>query len=185
MFFFTDFESLISQDSYSLPPYQTSATSELHVNTLSPKQRRASLPLQRSESTSSSESPKLRLSHAGPSACSSAASSPGGAPPEQPGPSGQSIGSKGPTPPSPSQLCAVCGDTAACQHYGVRTCEGCKGIYFLINCADFKPIKINLLQVFSSELCKKDLSTFVWLIKIAPLTSEDATDVSFAGSRNA
>ncbi len=26
-----------------------------------------------------------------------------------------------------SQLCAVCGDTAACQHYGVRTCEGCKG----------------------------------------------------------
>lgn len=30
-------------------------------------------------------------------------------------------------PVSPSQLCAVCGDTAACQHYGVRTCEGCKG----------------------------------------------------------
>lgn len=30
-------------------------------------------------------------------------------------------------PSSPSQLCAVCGDTAACQHYGVRTCEGCKG----------------------------------------------------------
>lgn len=30
------------------------------------------------------------------------------------------------TTPS-SQLCAVCGDTAACQHYGVRTCEGCKG----------------------------------------------------------
>lgn len=27
-----------------------------------------------------------------------------------------------------TQLCAVCGDTAACQHYGVRTCEGCKGI---------------------------------------------------------
>jgi hypothetical protein len=26
--------------------------------------------------------------------------------------------------PSPSQLCAVCGDNAACQHYGVRTCEG-------------------------------------------------------------
>ena len=26
--------------------------------------------------------------------------------------------------PSSSQLCAVCGDNAACQHYGVRTCEG-------------------------------------------------------------
>ncbi|UYV68377.1 NR4A2 [Cordylochernes scorpioides] len=34
--------------------------------------------------------------------------------------------------PSPSQLCAVCGDNAACQHYGVRTCEGCKG-FFKVN----------------------------------------------------
>ena len=30
---------------------------------------------------------------------------------------------------SASLLCAVCGDNAACQHYGVRTCEGCKGFF--------------------------------------------------------
>lgn len=111
------FEAHLSQqESYSLPVY---SSSELHVTTTLSKSRRASLPLQRSESTSSSESPKLRI---GPttSTCSSASSSPGGIPESS---------SKGPTPPSPSQLCAVCGDTAACQHYGVRTCEGCKGFF--------------------------------------------------------
>ncbi|XP_028142330.1 probable nuclear hormone receptor HR38 isoform X1 [Diabrotica virgifera virgifera] len=112
------FDAHISQESYSLPVYPSS---ELHITTsLSSKSRRASLPLQRSESTSSSESPKLRIGPA-PSTCSSASSSPGGIP--------EQISVKGPTPPSPSQLCAVCGDTAACQHYGVRTCEGCKGFF--------------------------------------------------------
>lgn len=36
------------------------------------------------------------------------------------------------TRPSSEGLCAVCGDNAACQHYGVRTCEGCKG-FFKVN----------------------------------------------------
>ncbi|KAM4582949.1 putative nuclear hormone receptor HR38 [Fundulus diaphanus] len=36
---------------------------------------------------------------------------------------------KTPNPGSSEGRCAVCGDNASCQHYGVRTCEGCKGFF--------------------------------------------------------
>ncbi|XP_076374229.1 uncharacterized protein LOC143258694 isoform X2 [Tachypleus tridentatus] len=95
---------LQSSQSSAEIPFLTEGTSP--STSAAPKVlRRASVPITSSMAVQTSQSPCLRA-HSSP-----------------PTPT-----TRDPTP-STSQLCAVCGDNAACQHYGVRTCEGCKGFF--------------------------------------------------------
>jgi len=107
---------------FAPPPYPSSSAglSPYHGEVGSPaggkSARRGSLPLPLNRQDGLD---MMRMRIGGSSPATPATASPtsaGSSPPEH-------------KPKSPSLLCAVCGDTAACQHYGVRTCEGCKGFF--------------------------------------------------------
>lgn len=50
-------------------------------------------------------------------------------------------------------LCAVCGDKAKCQHYGVRTCEGCKG-FFKVLYKNHLPMRFLQCTIFKKHFLR-------------------------------
>ncbi|XP_037958931.1 probable nuclear hormone receptor HR38 [Teleopsis dalmanni] len=131
-----------AMDRYSLPTFPTISELQNVTGTTISSLRRSSLPIQRSNSPAnhSPKLPKLVLSTTGlqqrhrqsghhhhPLQLSSAPSSASSSPSCHQQANINLL--NGRVIQNASQLCAVCGDTAACQHYGVRTCEGCKGFF--------------------------------------------------------
>ena len=63
--------------------------------------------------------------------------------------------------PSPKAICAICGDKASGKHYGVHSCEGCKGFFkrtvrkdLTYTCRDSKDCVIDKRQRNRCQYCR-------------------------------
>lgn len=63
--------------------------------------------------------------------------------------------------PSPKAICAICGDKASGKHYGVHSCEGCKGFFkrtvrkdLTYTCRDLKECTIDKRQRNRCQYCR-------------------------------
>uniref|UniRef100_A0A915Q5A2 Uncharacterized protein n=1 Tax=Setaria digitata TaxID=48799 RepID=A0A915Q5A2_9BILA len=54
---------------------------------------------------------------------------------------------------SSDKLCAVCNDRAVCQHYGARTCEGCKGFFKVFRQINYADIEARTVQKKAQYVC--------------------------------
>jgi hypothetical protein len=63
--------------------------------------------------------------------------------------------------PSPKAICAICGDKASGKHYGVHSCEGCKGFFkrtvrkdLTYTCRDLRECTIDKRQRNRCQYCR-------------------------------
>lgn len=63
--------------------------------------------------------------------------------------------------PSPKAICAICGDKASGKHYGVHSCEGCKGFFkrtvrkdLTYTCRDLRDCTIDKRQRNRCQYCR-------------------------------